>query len=223
MPKLADSLKESLALRTKTYNAQLAGESPTGQAGRDYLSSRLIIREHWIKYWLGVVAEPLSGDEEYAGRLVIPYMTLAGVRGLKYRCMEDHDCKASGHTKYTQPRGQDQRLYNAPAYFGVHDTIGVCEGELDAITASEYLRVPTLGIPGASQWNKQGKFWQLVLKDFGTVIVFADGDVPGKQLASQIANDAGPGSRVVHCDDGTDINSMIVAGKSDILLKKAGL
>jgi hypothetical protein len=101
--------------------------------------------------------------------------------------------------------------------------VGVCEGELDAITATEHLSIPCFGVPGASQWKKYGWYWQLVLRDFGTVIVFADGDAPGKQLASEIANDAGPASRIVFCDDRQDINSMIVAGLGDELLKKAGL
>lgn len=223
MPTLDDSLKKNLALKADTYTSQLQdGVSPIVLAGRSYLNERLL----WsatVKYKLGVVDEPLPGDEQHIGRLVIPFLTLAGVRGVKYRCIVDHNCKDEGHPKYTQPHGQEQRLYNALAYFGDHDAIGVCEGELDAITASEHLGLPTFGVPGASQWKKQGYHWQLVLRDFATVVVFADGDPPGKQLASEIACDAGAGSRIVYCDDGQDINSMIVAGLGDELLKKAGL
>ena len=62
-----------------------------------------------------------------------------------------------------------------------------------------------------------------MLKDFSTIVVFADGDPPGKQLAAVIAADAGPGSRLVICDDGHDINSMVVAGLGDELKRKAGL
>jgi hypothetical protein len=163
---------------------------------------------------------------------VIPYQTLAGVRAVKFRCMQDHGedengvklkCHDVGHPKYTQPHGQEQRLFNGLAYFGGHDTIGVAEGELDAVTASEHLEVPTFGIPGASQWDRYGKYWQLVLRDFATIIIFADGDPPGRQLATKIANDAGPGSRIVVCDEGMDVNSMVVAGLGDQLIRKAGL
>ena len=135
----------------------------------------------------------------------------------------DHSCKDEGHPKYTQPHGQEQRIFNALAYFGGHDTIGVCEGEFDAITATEHLEIPTLAVPGASQWDKYGFYWSLLLRDFGTVIVFSDGDIPGKELAHKIADDAGPGSRIVVCDEGEDINSMVCAGKGDELTRKAGL
>lgn len=219
---LSDSLKHTLALKAGTYHEQLMqGEDPTRQAGREYLINREI--DAWTKYQIGIVAEPLPGDEPYKGMVVIPYLTLAGVRGLKYRCIQDHKCKDHGHPKYNQPHGQAQRLYNALAYFGGHDTLGVCEGELDAITATEHLGLPTVGIPGASQWGKQGKYWSLVLKDFSTIVVFADGDPPGKQLAAVIAADAGPGSRLVICDDGEDINSMVRDGKANELKRKAGL
>lgn len=215
--------KQNLATKTDTYQTQLGSEDPTSRLGRDYLERRRLGGTIAAKYRLGIVADPLPGDEQHLGRLVIPYLTLAGVRGLKYRCIQDHDCKEHAHPKYTQPHAQEQRLYNALAYFGGHDTIGVAEGELDAITASEHLEVPTFGIPGASQWKKLGQFWQLVLRDFATVIVFADGDEPGRQLASEIANDAGAGARVVQCDNGLDINSMVVANRGDELIKKAGL
>lgn len=217
-------------MKAETYHEQLKSidVSPTGRLGRDYLKSRGL--GNWgivDKYMLGVVAEPLPGDEEYAGRLVIPYLTLDGVRGLKYRCLgsqsdPEHSCKVAGHGKYTQPHGQAQRLYNAPAYFSGLDVIGVCEGEIDAITASETLGIPTLGIPGAQQWKKNGFYWQLVLRDFGTVVVFGDGDVPGKSLATEIANDAGPSSRLVLCDEGEDINSMCEGGLTEELRRRAG-
>ena len=223
--KLNDSQLASLATRTQAYQDQLQSGNPTAQAGRDYLGQRKLLATA-VKYRLGVVAEPLPGDELNLGRLVIPYLTLAGVRAVKYRCITDHGdskCHDVGHPKYMQPLGQEQRLFNALAYFGGHDTIGVAEGELDAITATEHLEIPTFGVPGAVQWDKHGRFWNLVLRDFSTVIVFADGDPPGRQLATKIAADAGPGARIVHCPDGEDINSMVVAGNGDELVKKAGL
>lgn len=219
---LSDSLKQSLALKAKTYHEQLGEAEPIALAGYKYLAGRHLA-EYRPKYQLGIVEDPMPGDEQYQGMLVIPYLTLAGVRGLKYRCIQNHKCKDHGHPKYSQPHGQAQRLYNALAYFGGHDTLGVCEGELDAITASEHLGIPTVGVPGASQWKQQGKYWSLVLKDFATIVVFADGDPPGKQLAAVIAADAGPGSRLVICDEGHDINSMVVAGLGDDLKRKAGL
>jgi hypothetical protein len=188
LTKLSDSQRASLVLKAETYSGQLLGNDPTALAGREYLDARQLGRGIAAKYKLGVIVDPLPGDEQHTARLVVPYLTLAGCRAVKYRCIQDHSCKEEGHSKYTQPHGQEQRLYNALAYFGGHDTIGLCEGELDAISASEHLEVPTLGIPGATQWDKNGWYWSLVLRDFATVIVFADGDVPGRQLASKIAS-----------------------------------
>jgi hypothetical protein len=220
---------------TSTYSVQLNEESPISRRGREYLRGRALARTDVVgPYRLGVVAEPLPGDEQYRGKLVIPCLTLAGVRGLTFRCIEDHKCGDVGHSKYTRPYGQEQRLFNALAYFGGHDTVGVAEGEIDAITATVHLGLPTFGVPGATQWDKHGWYWQLVFRDFAEVIIFADGDKdrvtadgkklnPGRELAAKIANDAGPGSRIVWCDDGEDVNSMVVAGRGDVLRKKAGL
>ena len=206
------------------YSAQLNEESPTSRLGRDYLRRRCLARTDVVEpYRLGVVTDPLPGDEEYRGRLVIPYLTLAGVRALKFRCIEAHNCKDEGHPKYTQPHGQPQRLYNAPAYFGGHDRIGFTEGEIDAITATVHLGLPTFGVPGATQWDKNGYFWELIPRDFAEIVVFADGDLPGKQFASKVANSAGPSSRIVFCEDGSDVNDMVCRGLGDELKRKAGL
>lgn len=180
------------------------------------------------RFQLGVVDEPAPGDERFTGRLCIPYLTRAGVLGLKFRCIAlasdpEHSCKAAKHPKYDQPHGQPQRLYNTAACFSVGDVLGVCEGELDAITATEHLGIPAIGVPGATQWKNDGWHWQLALRDFGTVVIFGDGDEPGKNLATQIAADAGSATRVVICPDGHDINSMVVAGRGDELRRKAGI
>lgn len=222
MPKLSESLLTSLELRTEAYNAQLNDDNPISHRGREYLTARML-SDVWVTepYRLGVVAEPLPGDEPYRGRLVIPSLTLTGVRGLAFRCTADHKC--DGHAKYLYPIGQEQRLYNALAYFGSHDTIGIAEGQLNALSAHVHLGLPTFGAAGVQSWDKHGWYWQLALRDFSQIIVFADGDKPGKDFASKVANDAGMGARVVYCDDDMDVNSMVVAGMGDKLRRKAGL
>lgn len=222
---LPDSLKNSLATRATMYNDQLSsGESSIAQAGRDYLESRGL-GDPWIidKYQLGIVAEPHPGDEQFSGRVALPYQTKDGIRGLKFRCIQPHSCKEVGHGKYTQPSGQAQRLYNAlHGYFSGMDVIGLCEGEFDAIAATEAIGVPAMGIPGATQWGKNGFYWQLALRDFSRVVVFADGDVPGMELASAILADV-PHAQLVKCPEGEDVNSMILAGRGDELKRKAGV
>lgn len=228
------------------YHLQLLdGGNLTGHRGAsEYLARRAITQPDIEQFCLGFVTEPLPGDEQFAGRIAIPYLTPSGVRAIKYRCIADHDCKTSGgefHHKYAQAEGQEQHLYNVAAYHSGLDVIGVTEGEFNAQAATVHLGLPTLGVPGAQQWKKHGWFWKLAFMDFSTVIIFADGDRPrchcnprhkeacptpkrvGLELAKQIRGDAGGNARIVRCPDDQDVNSMVVAGRVDELKRKAGL
>jgi hypothetical protein len=238
---LSTGLIETLEQAAATYHDQLAnGVNLTGRRGAiDYLDRRRIAGDVITEFRLGYVAEPLPGDELYAGRIAIPYLTPAGVRAIKYRCIRDHDCKATGHghAKYMQPEGQEQRLYNVAAYHSGRDVLGVAEGELDALTATVHLDLPTIGVPGAQQWAKHGPYWRLALVDFSLVLIFVDGDLPrccctprhqtgcpdpkraGLELAKQIYVDA-VNARIVRLPDGEDVNSMVVAGRIDELRKQ---
>jgi hypothetical protein len=169
---------------------------------------------HWQ---FGIVADPAPADERYAGRLVIPNITSSGVAGIKYRCIQDHDCKEHDHPKYTQPHGQTQRLYNTVAFHSGRDIIGISEGELDAVSAHLYLDIPTIGIPGATVWDSYSWFWQLPFRDFKRVIIFADGDKAGKDFASHVAADI-PQSEIFQCGTGYDVNSMAVKGRADEMI-----
>jgi DNA primase len=158
-----------------------------------------------------VVAEPLPGDEQFTGMLTIPYLTRAGTCGIKFRNL-------AGKPKFLHHAGQKARLYNAGAYFTADDTIGVAEGEIDAITASEHLGVPTIGIPGAEGWRAD--IWGPLFKDFRRVIVFADGDDAGRRAAARITETVGWRALTVQCPDGEDISSMIAAGRAGELLAR---
>lgn len=236
-------LTETLELAADTYEKQMY-ESQLDTAPRGYLVSRGIYASAPL-FRLGYVADPLPGDEQFRGRLAIPYLTPAGVVAMKYRCIEPHDCKTAGgqyHHKYAQLEGQEQHLYNVGAYHSGRDMLGIVEGEIDALTATVHLDLPTMGVPGATQWIKHGRYWSLSLRDFSLVIIFADGDKAkctcsprhaencpnpkraGLELAKAIAADAGPHrARLVQLPDGQDVNSMVVAGRVDELKRKAGL
>jgi hypothetical protein len=177
-------------------------------------------------YQLGYVTAPLQGDERFAGMLSIPYLTPAGVRSLKFR-------RLSGNgAKYAQPEGQKARLYNTAAYFAAVDVIGICEGEIDAIAATERLGVPCVGVPGVDHWQANAPYWTPVFKDFGKVLVFSDGDPemcqcsprceaecvkpvrPGEQLAKRIAQTLGWRAQIIYCPEGQDVASMIALGEA---------
>lgn len=161
------------------------------------------------KYQLGYVARPLPGDERFQGMLAIPYLTPAGARGLKFRSL------SQGGGKYAKHAGEKNRLYNAPAYFAAGNTIGLSEGEMDAIAATEHLGVPTLGVPGVEGWKKP---WRQVFTDFSLVFIFGDGDQPGREFAAEMAEAIGDRARIVQCPDHQDVCSMVAADRSADLL-----
>lgn len=157
------------------------------------------------------MAEPLPGDEQFRGMLAIPYLTHGGTRGIKFRNL-------TGKPKFLHHPGQKARLFNVEAYFAADDTIGIAEGELDAIVATERLGVPTLGIPGAENWRAD--IWGPLFKDFGRVIVFADGDDAGRRAAARITETIGWRAVVVQCPDGEDISSMAAQNRTDELMAR---
>lgn len=158
------------------------------------------------KYQIGYVAEPLEGDERFKGMLAIPYLTPNGVIAMKYRRLEGNG------GKYAQPHGQKPRLYNTLAYFAADHIIGLAEGEVDAITATEYVGIPTVGIPGSDTWQAQAETWPLAFKDFRLVLVFTDGDSSGDKLGEAVGTTLGHRARIVRADDGEDVSSMVKAG-----------
>lgn len=198
-----------LAKASAEYHEQLISQSV--QSG-----SRTYLAEHAIndfaiaeRYQIGYVGEPLSGDERYAGRLAIPYITPRGVVNIKFRKLGD----MSG-AKFLQPHGAKPRLYNVGAYFEADHTIALCEGEVDAIVATERLGIPTMGIPGSDAWSSAAPIWSPIFKDFRRVWIFADGDDAGERMATTVAESLGWRARIVSCPKGQDVSSMVAAGKA---------
>jgi hypothetical protein len=196
----------------------------------NYLRDHGLTKELAAKYHLGFVNPAESADNRYRGMLAIPYLTHAGVVAIKFRCVEDHDHGAFHHGKYSQPEGQEPWIFNPQAFFDADDTIGVAEGEIDAIVATEFLGVPTIGIPGVEIWKANRKSWRRTLDDYTTVLIFVDGDTkredgsqPGLDMARSIQSDVRGRGRLVKCDQGEDVASMVAAGKIEVLRERAGL
>jgi 5S rRNA maturation endonuclease (ribonuclease M5) len=178
----------------------------------------------WEKYQLGLVTNPAPQDRRFKGMLVIPYLTLNGVKAFKFRCMEDHDHNSHVPAgKYAVPSGQAARIYNPAAYADAFNQIGVCEGEVDAIVATEAIGIPTIGIPGVEMWKGHINEWKHTLKDYDEIIVFSDGDEAGRRMARQIQEDLGTRALIAQCDGGEDLSSMVAKGHADIIREKAGL
>lgn len=204
------SQKRYLARATEEYAGQLHNRNAALHAGAiGYLREHAIDQDIAIRYELGFVAEPLPGDERFQGMLSIPYLSPSGVMALKFRSFSD-----SGG-KYAKRAGSKNRLYNTAAYFQAGNVIGLTEGEMDSISATEHLSVPSMGVPGVEAWKDE---WSSLFKDFTKVFIFADGDQPGKDFAHKMADTIGWRAQIVQCPDGEDVSSMVAGGQADELM-----
>lgn len=206
------SLREVyLARATGEYHQQMRSQ-------KDHDGVRAYLTDHGIneweivaKYQIGYVAEPLPGDESFRGRLAIPYLMPKGTASIKFRRIGEHGAK------YLYHPGQKHRLYNVRAYHEAEHVIGITEGEIDAIVATERLGIPTVGVPGSKGWSQNGSIWRPVFKDFRRVWVFADGDDAGTGFASEVAESIGDRARIVQCDPTMDVASQVAQGDIDKL------
>ncbi|WP_233290058.1 toprim domain-containing protein [Kitasatospora sp. MBT66] len=170
---------------------------------------------------LGVVADPLPGHEQYAGMLSIPYETPYGVVGLKFRCLQEHDCKTVHKNRYLNPPGHEHRLFNVADLFRPLPYIALSEGEIDAITSS-MARIPTVGAPGATSWKPA--FTRLFL-GYETVYILTDNDDDGtglEKFASPLAEKI-PGARIILMPKGQDVNSFVMENGYDALRELVGV
>jgi DNA primase len=172
-----------------------------------YLAERGLWEQEAVDgFLLGFAADPAPGHEWFAGRLTIPYLTPSGVVGMKFRCIQGHDCKEAGHEKYLGPAGQKDRLYNVQALHEANGTVYITEGEIDALSAT-LAGAPAVGISGASKWQPH---YAKVFEDFETVTVLVDGDDAGKDFAKRVRAELEGNVRVVTLPQGYDTNSYIL-------------
>lgn len=162
---------------------------------------------------LGVVVEPETGHEAFAGRLSIPYITKTGVVDLRFRSLNP-----AVEPKYMGITGAETKMYNVLDVEKAGDFIGVCEGELDTLTMSACIGIPCIGVPGANSWKRH---YTRLLADFERVFVFADGDQPGTEFARSLARELPV--TIVQLPEGEDVNSVYVQHGSDYLRQKVEL
>lgn len=177
-----------------------------------YLERRGISPEQRSQYLLGVVSEPEPAHEPYEGRLSLPFITPTGVVSIRYRCIQDHDCKAVKCLKYLQGKGEGDHLYNVPAFRERHPAIAVCEGELDALTIDTHV-MPAVGVPGATKWKD---YWTRLLEGYEQVFAVGDGDDAGRDFTGRLV-ELLPNARAVVMPSGSDANSYFVEHGADAL------
>jgi DNA primase len=163
-----------------------------------YLEGRGLSLNDAATVRLGLVEEPLTGHEQFRGRLAIPYITPSGVVDIRFRAIGPQE------PKYMGMPGVQTRLYNVNALLTAENYIAVTEGEIDAITLNYKCGIPAIGVPGANSWKRH---YSRLLQDFETVFIFADGDQPGSDFAKKIAQEV-QGVTIVHMPEGHDVNSM---------------
>lgn len=143
--------------------------------------------------------EPLTGHEQYSGRLSIPYVTKSGVVDIRFRALD-----AAVEPKYMGMTGATTHLYNVNAMFKATSFISICEGEIDTITMDYAVGVPAVGVPGVNNWKPH---YTRLFSDFEHVFLFADGDSAGSDFAKSLSKELG-NLVVVQMPDGEDVNSM---------------
>jgi hypothetical protein len=224
LPRRSASAEESMDVKAQRFHENLRNQLHGALQDGETRTTKYL-DEHALRTWdvleeyvLGVVPQ---GDK-YAGWLSIPYLTRAGIKAIKYRCMRDHDCKEiEEHSKYILTG--DVRIFNPSAFADAKNVIGIAEGEIDAIVATTHL-VPTVGFPGTEMWTQNKAVWKFALRDYDEILIFADGDKAGKEYARLLQQDLGATrAYLVACDDTLDVASMVAMGKADVLRERAGL
>lgn len=192
------STKDRLGRLTDRYHAKLT------PSVREYLNGRGITDGAIDEFRLGLVTDPDPTHEMFVGRLSIPFITPTGVVSMRFRCLEDHDCKPLKHGKYEGIAGEQSRLFNVSALHTAMGSVGICEGELDAIVAS-VSGMASVGVPGASAFKR---YWYRLFDDFETVYVLGDGDSSGRKFASELSGNI-RGARALPMPAGYDVSSYV--------------
>lgn len=209
-------MRLSLAQRNSLEEAVSHYERLIDGAGT-YLAGRGITKDAAVTRRLGYVApgNALIGQEQYEGRLVIPYLSPAGVVDIRFRNTDP----ASEAPKYMGRPGVETLMYGVLAFQQDTDVIAVCEGELDALVLEELVGIPAVGVPGANSWKSY--YWRC-FEDYSKVFVFADGDQAGRDFAKRVAQSVDQ-TVIVQMPEGHDVNSLFVAEGAESLRKRAGL
>lgn len=183
----------------KTYH-----EAMRGSAGEAYLASRGLVDAIDL-FQLGWVSRPVPGHEDrFISTISIPYITQAGVVGMKFRRIDD------SLPKYDQMAGQKGHLYNVQSIIDAVDTLLIVEGELDAIAAT-LAGHPACAVAGVNAWKP---YWSRCFDGIQKIIVCTDNDEksdgsnPGQDLAKRLC-DSLPQAVRVSLPAGHDVNSTI--------------
>lgn len=196
----------SLSSLVKTWAANV-------DQAASYLVSRGIGQAAARGCLLGWVLDEAPGYERFVGCLSIPYLIGEQVVAIKFRRFDDGP-------KYDGPTGQRPRLFNAGVLATGGPLVALCEGELDAIKATQDLAIPAVATSGASHWEKH---YPRCFADFDRVVVFADNDEPGLKHARRVAEQVEQADVLIPPQAGWDLTDWLNAEGVDAVRKAVGL
>ena len=202
---LTQEQRNSLESQTSRYQEHL-------YLAAEYLDGRGITEDTAVSARLGVVDEPIHGDSDAPyNRLTIPFLTRSGVVDIRFRCIREHDCGESGCPKYLGRPGSNLRIYSVGNLVSAGSTIGVAEGELDALVLNQ-LGFPSVGLPGAEAWKRH---WHRLFEDFERIVVFGDGDSAGARFIRKFLDEFPQSAEGIQLPDQEDVNSMYLLEGSE--------
>lgn len=193
------------------YQSQLFADDDA----MEYLTTARGFSRDRLQYFrLGYVANPHDVEfEDFKGRIVIPYLTRAGVVGMKFR-----DITGEAKAKYLNIRHQPPRIFNPEAFFSGKPYIAICEGEMDAMT-THCQRLPAVGFPGVDAWQP---WFPRCFEGYERVYMLADTDDKegqGVRFAHKIADNI-ENVVIAPMPEGHDVNSFVLEFGQEALIER---
>lgn len=188
------------------YQSQLVG-SPA----ETYLRRRGISSATAESFRLGFVGgHSLPEHRHVRDRLVIPYLTRSGVTGMRFRVVPPDEHKA----KYMGWSGiSSVKLFN-PNDLWTTETVFICEGEIDAMTAHQ-AGLKAVGVAGVTNWDKN---WWRIFRN-RNVVILADSDDKGQGVGlAQEIMEVVRDSSLVAMPSGHDVSSFVQDAGEQALL-----
>lgn len=198
MEQLSEWQRTFLKQATSNYHSSFRG-SPA----EEFLAQRGL--ENVDAYRFGYVETPEVGHEKYKGMLAIPYLRKHPRHGWSCVQLRFRSLEPKAKPKYLSEHGARPRLFNAPALLSDAEAVGICEGELDAVSAT-LAGLPTVGLPGSASWEP---WWADIFRGYRTVYLLGDGDDAGrkmnKKLQQKLSN-----ARNIWLPEGKDVNALLI-------------
>jgi DNA primase len=203
---LSGSQLETLEEAVTTYQQAVTPEV------RSHLEARGINAATAATFRLGVVADPHPGHARFQNMLAIPYLDKADKPlTVRFRCLQQHDCRSLGHGKYMSMTDDPSRPFNIRA---VHQAVAAHSDEIhvDAVILNQ-LGLFAIAVPGANLWQAP---YRRMLAGFSKVWVWGDPDEAGAEFVQRLtrAMSRAKGVRI----KGGDVTDVYVQGGPTAIL-----